>query len=208
MRWAAFGRPGAAVSRLQRGRAAAARRTVGRGGDPDGDRGALAPGLRRRTPCPVHEHDAQGGRRHHVGGGHPARPHFADATADAIRATGLSRVGLLATAYTMEQDFYVGRLRRHHGLDVVVPNRADRQSVHDIIYNELCLGVLDDGSRDRYREIMRRLVEQVLRESCSAAPKSISWSAPRMLRCPCSTRRCCMSGRPWTSHCRRRGGHR
>ena len=86
--------------------------------------------------------------------------HIADATAEAIRANGLSTVGLLATAYTMEQDFYVGRLRERHTLDVVVPNAADRLIVHDIIYNELCLGIVDDGSRDRYREIMRGLVEQ------------------------------------------------
>lgn len=86
--------------------------------------------------------------------------HIADATADAIRAIGLSTVGLLATAYTMEQDFYVGRLRERHALDVIVPNAEDRLSVHDIIYNELCLGIIDDDSRDRYRQIMRGLVEQ------------------------------------------------
>src|SRR3954469_23439873 len=65
--------------------------------------------------------------------------HIGDATAEAVRAAGLSRVGLLATAYTMEQDFYVGRLREQHGLDVLVPEAADRRIVHDVIYDELCV---------------------------------------------------------------------
>jgi aspartate racemase len=59
--------------------------------------------------------------------------HIADATSDAVRAEGLSRVGLLATAYTMEQDFYIGRLRDLHGLDVLVPGKPDRRVVHDVI---------------------------------------------------------------------------
>src|SRR5512142_305748 len=67
--------------------------------------------------------------------------HIADATADAIKARGLETVGLLATAYTMEQDFYVGRLRETHGLDVLVPDAEDRRIVHDVIYDELCVGV-------------------------------------------------------------------
>ena len=83
--------------------------------------------------------------------------HIADTTADAVRAAGLRRVGLLATGYTMEQDFYVGRLRDKHGLDVLVPDEADRRIVHDVIYEELCRGVIDDGSREQYRRIMRAL---------------------------------------------------
>jgi aspartate racemase len=86
--------------------------------------------------------------------------HIADATAEAVRAEQLTRVGLLATAYTMEQDFYVGRLRQRHGLDVLVPDAEDRLAVHEIIYNELCVGIIGDGSRERYREIMRRLVDR------------------------------------------------
>ena len=70
--------------------------------------------------------------------------HIADTTADAVRAAGLSRVGLLATAYTMEQDFYVGRLEGTHGLAVVVPGAEDRRLVHEVIYRELCLGVVKD----------------------------------------------------------------
>jgi aspartate racemase len=80
--------------------------------------------------------------------------HIADATAEAVRAHHLQRVGLLGTQYTMEQDFYVGRLRDLHGLDVLVPGSADRHVVHDVIYDELCVGKIDDSSREEYRRIM------------------------------------------------------
>jgi aspartate racemase len=86
--------------------------------------------------------------------------HIADTTADAVRATGLTTVGLLATAYTMEQDFYVGRLRDRHGLEVLVPGEADRRIVHRIIYDELCVGVIDDRSRDEHRRIMAGLADR------------------------------------------------
>ncbi len=85
--------------------------------------------------------------------------HIADATADAVRTAGLSSIGLLATAYTMEQDFYVGRLRDLHGLDVVVPDRDERRLVHQVIYDELCLGVINDASREAYRAVIANLVE-------------------------------------------------
>jgi len=83
--------------------------------------------------------------------------HIADTTADAVRAAGMTTVGLLATAYTMEQEFYVGRLRERHGLGVLVPGDEDRALVHRVIYDELCVGVIDDGSRDAYRRVMRDL---------------------------------------------------
>jgi aspartate racemase len=83
--------------------------------------------------------------------------HIADTTAHAVLAQELSTVGLLATGYTMEQDFYVGRLRDRHGLDVLVPDEPDRRIVHDVIYDELCVGVTDDASREQYRRIMREL---------------------------------------------------
>jgi aspartate racemase len=86
--------------------------------------------------------------------------HIADTTADAVRAHGLRRVGLLATAYTMEQDFYVGRLRDRHGLDVLVPAEADRAVVHGVIYGELCVGVIADGSREQFRRIMHELADR------------------------------------------------
>jgi aspartate racemase len=84
--------------------------------------------------------------------------HIADASADAVRAAGLSTVGLLATAYTMEQDFYVGRLERTHGLAVLVPGPQDRRLVHEVIYRELCLGIVKDDSREAYRRVIAELV--------------------------------------------------
>ena len=84
--------------------------------------------------------------------------HIADTTADAVRTAGLSTVGLLATAYTMEQDFYVGRLERTHGLAVVVPDAEDRRLVHDVIYQELCLGIVKEDSRQAYRRVIGDLV--------------------------------------------------
>jgi len=86
--------------------------------------------------------------------------HIGDATAEAVKGAGLARVGLLATGYTMEQDFYVGRLRDVHGLDVLVPEPGERQEVHRVIYEELCLGVIRDESRERYRRVMAGLAER------------------------------------------------
>jgi len=86
--------------------------------------------------------------------------HIADTTAHAIKAAGLQTVGLLATGYTMEQDFYVGRLRDKHGLAVIVPEPDDRALVHRVIYDELCVGVVRDDSRAEYRRVMARLVER------------------------------------------------
>jgi aspartate racemase len=86
--------------------------------------------------------------------------HIADTTAAAVRDAGVSTVGLLATGYTMEQDFYVGRLRDRHGLDVLVPGPPNRALVHRVIYDELCVGVVEDRSRNAYRRIMRELVDR------------------------------------------------
>ncbi len=86
--------------------------------------------------------------------------HIADTTAHAVRSLGLSTVGLLATAYTMEQDFYTGRLRDRHGLTVLVPDPPDRRLVHNVIYDELCRGVTTERSRAEYRRIMRDLAER------------------------------------------------
>jgi aspartate racemase len=83
--------------------------------------------------------------------------HIADATARRITTTGISKVGLLATRFTMEQDFYRGRLERN-GLGVLVPNADERAEIHRIIYDELCLGVIRDDSREIYRTIMANLV--------------------------------------------------
>ena len=85
--------------------------------------------------------------------------HIADTTAAAVSEAGFSTVGLLATAYTMEQEFYVGRLRDLHGLEVLVPGADDRRVVHDVIYGELCLGVVREDSRREYRRIMSDLAD-------------------------------------------------
>ena len=86
--------------------------------------------------------------------------HIADPTAQRIKAAGLNRVGLLGTAFTMEQDFYKGRLREHYGLDVMVPEPEDRRVVHEIIYRELVIGEIRPESRGAYRSIMARLIER------------------------------------------------
>jgi aspartate racemase len=83
--------------------------------------------------------------------------HIADATARLVRAQGVGKVGLLGTRFTMEQDFYRGRLERNM-LDVVVPDADERADVHRIIYDELCQGVIRDASRARLQHIMRALV--------------------------------------------------
>lgn len=86
--------------------------------------------------------------------------HIVDATADAVRAAGVSTVGLLATAYTMEEDFYVGRLRERHGLGVLIPTDEDRPRVHAVIYEKLCRGILDQDSRRLYLAVIDDLVER------------------------------------------------
>ena len=83
--------------------------------------------------------------------------HIADATARRIRAAGLTKVGLLATRFTMEQDFYRGRLERN-GLAVIVPEADERAEIHRVIYDELCLGAIRDASRETFRTIMANLV--------------------------------------------------
>lgn len=83
--------------------------------------------------------------------------HLADTTAAAVRAEGLKRVGLLGTAFTMEQDFYRGRLAGH-GLEVLVPDADSRALVHRVIYEELCLGVIREESRAAYRAVIDGLV--------------------------------------------------
>jgi aspartate racemase len=80
--------------------------------------------------------------------------HIADATAEAIQAAGIRKVGLLGTRFTMEQDFYTGRLIHNYGLEVLIPPEADRQIVHRIIYEELVLGIVQEESRREYLRIM------------------------------------------------------
>jgi aspartate racemase len=86
--------------------------------------------------------------------------HIADPTGDAVRAAGFSTVGLLGTRFTMEQDFYRDRLRERHGIDVLLPSPADRELVHRVIYEELCLGQVRDDSRAAYRRVMADLARR------------------------------------------------
>ncbi len=83
--------------------------------------------------------------------------HIADVAAEAIRAAGVTRVGLLGTAFTMEQSFYKDRLAAH-SLEVIVPSAADRAIIHRTIYEELCMGVIREESREAHRRIIDRLV--------------------------------------------------
>ncbi len=85
--------------------------------------------------------------------------HIADATARRIKSLGYRRVGLLGTNYTMEQDFYKGRLKEKHGIDTIVPGQADRGIVHDVIYDELCKGTIAERSRCEFVRIISMLNE-------------------------------------------------
>lgn len=86
--------------------------------------------------------------------------HIADATAKAIQKTSVKKPLLLATRYTMEQDFYKGHLLSHHGIEAAIPNETDRTIVHNVIYDELCQGIVSPASKTRYLDI----VEQSLKE--------------------------------------------
>ena len=90
--------------------------------------------------------------------------HIADATAQALVEDGIKKVGLLGTAFTMEQEFYKNRLIENFDLEVEVPNREDRQIVHKIIYEELCLGLIKNESKKEYL----RIIEQLTKNGCEA----------------------------------------
>lgn len=83
--------------------------------------------------------------------------HIADATAERVKAAGIQRIGLLGTRFTMEEDFYRGRLEQRHQLTVLTPPPAQRETVHRVIYDELCLGQIREESRAAYREIIADL---------------------------------------------------
>lgn len=85
--------------------------------------------------------------------------HIADATAEKIKKRGLNKIGLLGTKFTMEEDFYKGRLIEKYGLEVIVPDDKDRQIVHDVIYDELCLGAINQSSKDQFIRIINRLFD-------------------------------------------------
>ncbi|RLG47896.1 MAG: aspartate racemase [Thermoproteota archaeon] len=83
-----------------------------------------------------------------------------DVTAQRIKELGLRKVGLLGTKFTMEDDFYKGRLAKKHGINVLIPDKEERQVVHDIIYKELCLGIIKQSSREKIMKIIDNLVKK------------------------------------------------
>ena len=83
--------------------------------------------------------------------------HIADVTGAAISKDQIQKVGLLGTRFTMEGDFYKKRLKDNYDIEVIIPEDADRQIIHDIIYNELCLGLIKDDSRQKYIDIINKL---------------------------------------------------
>jgi aspartate racemase len=86
--------------------------------------------------------------------------HIADATANAIRAEGIQKIALLGTRFTMEENFYKGWLIANYGLDVIIPAAEDMEIVHRIIYDELCTGIIQQDSKRKYTDIIRRLVKE------------------------------------------------
>ena len=85
--------------------------------------------------------------------------HITDATAERIKAKGLRKIGLLGTKFTMEEDFYKGRLIKKYGLNVLIPNERDRQIVNDVIYHELCLGKINQSSKSQFIKIIDKFVD-------------------------------------------------
>jgi aspartate racemase len=83
--------------------------------------------------------------------------HIADATARRIKSAGIRKVGLLGTRFTMEQDFYRQRLEDKHHLSVLIPGEQQRELVHRVIYDELCLGIVNEGSRVQYSQVIKEL---------------------------------------------------
>lgn len=86
--------------------------------------------------------------------------HIADATAEKLKHDKISCVGLLGTQFTMEQDFYKKRLADKHNIEVIIPESAERKVIHDVIYSELCLGKINDGSRTQYLKIIQSLYDR------------------------------------------------
>jgi len=84
--------------------------------------------------------------------------HIADATAERIKEQGLRKPGLLGTKFTMEEDFYKQRLKEKYNLDVMIPSNTDRAIIDSVIYNELCLGILKQSSKEKFKDIIRKLV--------------------------------------------------
>ena len=85
---------------------------------------------------------------------------IADATAEKIKADGIDKIALLGTRFTMEEDFYKGRLVDRYGLDVIIPAEKEMEIVHRVIYDELCAGIINSDSKQKYAEIIKGLVAE------------------------------------------------
>ncbi|MBW2341840.1 MAG: aspartate/glutamate racemase family protein [Deltaproteobacteria bacterium] len=83
--------------------------------------------------------------------------HIADATAQAIVKKGLRRTALLGTRFTMEEDFYKKRLEQRYNIEVMIPSETDRKAIDDVIYHELCLGIIKQSSKERFKKIIKAL---------------------------------------------------
>ena len=86
--------------------------------------------------------------------------HIADATAQLVKQAGIQKIGLLGTRFTMEEEFYKGRLSQKYGLSVSIPNAQQREIVHRIIYDELVLGKIEQNSKEQYVDIIRQMIDQ------------------------------------------------
>ena len=86
--------------------------------------------------------------------------HIADATAETIKAEGIQKIALLGTRFTMEENFYKGRLTENYGLDVIIPGSEDMEIVHRVIYDELCAGIIKTDSKQKYSGIIQHLVQE------------------------------------------------
>ena len=86
--------------------------------------------------------------------------HIADATAEEIKKRGIETAGLLGTRFTMEEDFYKGRLIKRHGLQVLIPVQEQREMIHGVIYEELCRGIVNDASKRSYHRVVEDLASQ------------------------------------------------
>lgn len=86
--------------------------------------------------------------------------HIVDVTAEEIKKNKFSRIGLLGTRFTMEHHFYKNRLKERHGIEAIIPSEEERKIIHDILYNELCLGDIRNISKDKFKKIIEKLVSQ------------------------------------------------
>ena len=84
--------------------------------------------------------------------------HIADATAEKIIEKGLGKLGLLGTNFTMEEDFFKKRLEEKYNIEVIIPSQNDRRIIDSVIYNELCLGIIKQSSKEKYKEVINRLI--------------------------------------------------